>query len=309
MPCCSAEVTLRRSRRGTRFFAHKAVGACATAPETEAHLRLKQIAVEAARACGWEAATEIAGRSPAGEAWQADVLARRGNLRVAIEIQWSAQTGEESLRRQALYAASGVRGLWLFRHANFPTLKALPAARIQGGVDEGFTATLGDQVLPVEDFLGAAFQSQLRFGLPVGMGAGVSVRTGEMSCWSCGADTEIITGLDVAVGPRRFSFTVPDLTNHRALFDELRQRLPNSVPIGAIRERSSRTQGRTYLSNGCSHCAELIGEHYEHEVWDHQQVVAEISVTVDESWARLIGEHHGEELGWSVYSDRSAHNG
>src|SRR5262245_59213530 len=50
MPCCSAEVTLRRSPRGTQFFAHKAVGECVTAPETEAHLRLKQMAVEVARA-------------------------------------------------------------------------------------------------------------------------------------------------------------------------------------------------------------------------------------------------------------------
>jgi hypothetical protein len=52
MPCCSSQVTLKKSRLGTQFFAHKAVGDCSTAPETETHLRLKQMAVAAARAAG-----------------------------------------------------------------------------------------------------------------------------------------------------------------------------------------------------------------------------------------------------------------
>src|SRR4051794_31062770 len=45
MPCCSSHVTLKRSRLGTPFFAHKAVGSCTTAPETEEHLHLKQMVV------------------------------------------------------------------------------------------------------------------------------------------------------------------------------------------------------------------------------------------------------------------------
>jgi len=119
LPCCSAKITLRRSSRGTQFFAHKAVGTCVTAPETEVHLRLKKIAAEAARARGWEAETEIADVSPSGERWQADVLARKNGLRVAIEIQWSSQTIEETLRRQERYRQSGVRCLWVLRKKAF----------------------------------------------------------------------------------------------------------------------------------------------------------------------------------------------
>src|ERR671918_714762 len=63
MPCCSAQVTLKRSHLGTPFFAHKSVGTCTTAAETEAHLRLKRMAVEAARANGWAAHTEKTGTS------------------------------------------------------------------------------------------------------------------------------------------------------------------------------------------------------------------------------------------------------
>lgn len=52
MPCCEALVTLKRSRLGTNFFAHKAVGDCKWAPETEEHLFLKRLAVEAGHQAG-----------------------------------------------------------------------------------------------------------------------------------------------------------------------------------------------------------------------------------------------------------------
>jgi competence protein CoiA len=85
MPCCSSQVILKRSRLGTPFFAHKAVGACTAAPETEAHLELKRMAVEAARANGWTADTEVTGTSLSGEPWKADVLAQKRGRKVAVE--------------------------------------------------------------------------------------------------------------------------------------------------------------------------------------------------------------------------------
>ena len=49
----------------------------------------------------WEAETEIADISPSGERWQADVLACKNGLRVAIEMQWSSQANEDCVVRSS----------------------------------------------------------------------------------------------------------------------------------------------------------------------------------------------------------------
>src|SRR5918993_78303 len=190
MPCCRSQVTLRRSRLGTPFFAHKAVGSCTTAPEREEHLRLKRMAMDAARASGWSAETEVTGTTPAGEVWRADVLAHKGEQKVAIEIQWSAQTDDETRRRQERYRASGIRGLWLLRQPDFLIAHELPAACVGGSLAEGFSALIPrrscmsvhdrkrmrgwHQIVPMRAFLEAAFSRRLRFGVPLNIEAVVS---------------------------------------------------------------------------------------------------------------------------------------
>lgn len=301
MPCCSAEVTLRTSRRGTQFFAHKAIGACTTAPETEDHLRLKRMAVEIARAHGWAAETEASGTTSSGELWRADVLARKDQHRVAVEIQWSAQTNEETMRRQVRYAASGVRCLWLMRHPGFPVDRALPAAHIGGAAEAGYTATLktvtGQQVLPIEELLAAAFSKRLRFGIPIGTSGQVEIFVTALHCWSCGAEAQIISDVGVVVGPNKFRFSVSDFDGHLALFDLIRRRLPNNLQIGAVKQRFSQAQGRSYLSNGCFHCDALFGQFHEHEFWYSGVKICEFSIAIDARWLEIMRDRDG----WSVY--------
>ncbi len=306
MPCCQAQVTLKRSRRGTPFFAHKSVGQCATAPETEAHLRLKRIAVDAARTYGWDAETEVAGTTAKGEQWRADVLAQKARSRVAIEIQWSSQTNEETLRRQARYAEAGVRCLWLFRHRDFPVSHDLPAIRVGGNPDEGFVAFIptgsGEQSLPVQEFFDAVFNKRFRFGLPLGCNAAISVEAGPLPCYRCGAETRIITGIVIDVGPDKYRFTVPDLDAHLGLFERIRGRIPHGREIGSIKRRYSNTQKRSYLSNGCAHCGALIGEFYEHHAWYDVETVCEFQIRMDENWQAAIRQHDDYMDGWGVYS-------
>jgi hypothetical protein len=168
-PCCESPLILKRSRLGTRFFAHMTRGACATGTETEVHLELKRMAVEAARSHGWITQAEVTGMTPAGEQWRADVLAQKGTAKIAIEIQWSGQTNDETLRRQERYKQSGIRGLWLLRQPGFPVAHNLPAICVGGNMDDGFTALIAGPNRP--QFSGSKPYRLERFWMLLSAGA------------------------------------------------------------------------------------------------------------------------------------------
>jgi len=306
MPCCSSQVVLKKSSLRTQFFAHKRRGNCTTAPETEAHLRLKRMAVEAARANKWDAKTEAHGESEVGNKWKADVFARKGKTQVAVEIQWSRQTDDETWRRQKRYEESGVRCLWLFRQSDFPIDRRLPAACIGGTPEEGYIALIptgaGWQSMPMKEFLRAVFfGKRLRFGLPPEVATTVAVRAGHMFCYSCGCETQIVTGIEVAIGPHNYRFSIPEIGEHPELFGIVRSHLPHDLSFKAIKRRYSKTQGRSYLSNGCAHCGALLGEFYEHHAWDDQETICTFQTRTSERWRDAIIRQGQHEEGWGVF--------
>ena len=170
---------LKTSRLRTRFFAHQTKGACTWKPETEVHRYLKGLVLKAAREAGWEAETESSGSCPNGERWTADVLAWKGAETIAVEIQWSKQTNEETLRWQERYRQSGVTGVGLLRQPGFPISDDLPAACIGGSLEEGLRIEVegngnagywGEadpwrQVREPSAFMTALFENRFRFGI------------------------------------------------------------------------------------------------------------------------------------------------
>jgi hypothetical protein len=125
LPCCGVAGGIRRSRLGRRFFYHRTtrrVPRCAWVGETPAHLLAKGTIALACRQAGYRVTTEA--RGPGGR-WIADVLATSpgASRSLAFEVQWSAQSLDATLARQAAYAADGVRGCWFFRH---PPAQAAP---------------------------------------------------------------------------------------------------------------------------------------------------------------------------------------
>ena len=205
MPCCAAAAIPKTSSCGTRFFAHKAGAHCSCKPETEVHRTMKASAVEVARQSGWEAHSEAGGAAPEGDRWTADVLCRKGTETVAIEVQWSAQTNEETWRRQDRYARSGITGIWLLRQPGFPVSPKLPATCIGGSLEEGLTVLIPgpgrytaadrkrdgrwEQVLRPEVFLAGVFEGRFKFGLPDEARISFSIETGVLDCWRCGHAT------------------------------------------------------------------------------------------------------------------------
>lgn len=297
LDCCGSRVTLKTSKLGTRFFAHKQRGECASAGETAEHLFVKACIAQAIAGTGWTAGTEVRGNAPDGNPWIADVMATRGSRHIAFEMQWSPQTFEETARRQAQYQASGVRGLWLFKRPTAILVsKEVPSLLIEVSLDPPSTWV----VIPVEspshhlkDHLGR--KDDCLWGQRIELGrfirgclAGAFVWApglnqqvplelwaAEQDCWKCHRPTSIVTRLDFRVdhivpGARPVSMKLEDFDSPggtASLMAALRQVDLKQVGIGALRSRFSRTLGSAYLSNGCVHCDSLQGAFYQHEVW------------------------------------------
>ncbi len=134
--------------------------------ESSAHQRAKaQIAAACARA-GYAVTVEAA-----GEDWRADVLAVRGTVSLAFEVQWSPLKLHEALDRQARYARDGVRGCWFFRAP--PTTRAvpdlalarhdLPLFHLLANADESFSIALDGRLLALDDLTARLVSGRVRF--------------------------------------------------------------------------------------------------------------------------------------------------
>ncbi len=150
LPCCGSEGYLRRSPLGTLHFAHKRGAHCdAEGGETIHHLKAKADIVVASQHAGYAALTEVA-----GDDWRADVLAVKGAVRIAFEVQWSFLRLDRARYRQERYARDGVRGCWFFRNpppqlARGDDLKAvqeLPIFHMFSNADHTFSVALNGRL-------------------------------------------------------------------------------------------------------------------------------------------------------------------
>ncbi|MFM0140806.1 competence protein CoiA [Caballeronia grimmiae] len=151
--CCDSKLALRTSSKGLQHFYHASPGVeggCTYSTESEAHLKLKQEVMLAARAAQWEADCEVGDE---GGRWRADVLMRRGKARIAMEIQLSKLPWYEIQRRQAAYAEAGVRGLWLLRQDNYPVCHEVPAFQLRLTED-----TADIRITPPNDYLNVSMR-------------------------------------------------------------------------------------------------------------------------------------------------------
>lgn len=110
MRCCQAQAVAKRSPNGLRFFAHKAKSDnCCWEKESDEHELLKAVAARTVHERdGWTAGIE-----ERGDGWRADVLAQRGNVKIAVEIQLSGQSKGATSERNTRFEWSDVVPLWL----------------------------------------------------------------------------------------------------------------------------------------------------------------------------------------------------
>lgn len=297
MPCCGAAVVLRTSRLGTRHFAHARRGPCTTASETAEHLLAKRIVVEGIKRTAWSVKTEQQGSTPDGERWQADVLATKGKAKVAIEIQWSRQEADETLRRQDRYEEAHVRGLWLFRQFDLPLfVNVLPSFRLLfDAASKKFSVALPSalyhprrikakdrddhrwwgQTIELSRFAEGAVCGRLHFSPVIGATLPLEAFATPTTCRRCKSETRVVTRLLFAAS--KVLPGHPDIPISLQALDVvvggdklIGQWLPPSLlrrhGIGALKVRRSGLDvenREAYLSNGCVQCDALQARWFE----------------------------------------------
>lgn len=314
MPCCDAQVIVKTSPLGVRFFAHKAKTVCNYKPETEHHIRLKEAVVRAAKEAGWTAATEVAGLSTEGEPWIADVLATspKGS-RIAFEVQWSKQSDNVTIERQKRYQRSGVRCMWLFRQEKFPSSTSLPAARISNASDTAYVAHIpighagpegkSFNAAPLNHFLTSVFRRSFRFGVAVGDLARLDMHTATYNCYRKCKGGRIVINLELWVGPHSYDFTIDEIEGHPEVISFVRTLAALDRRIGEIKLRTSGKgpSHERYLSNGCVKCDNISGRFYEPEYWHTKQLTQSQSFQLTAAWKALIEVHYPDEARWGVH--------
>ncbi|BDZ52668.1 hypothetical protein GCM10025867_49090 (plasmid) [Frondihabitans sucicola] len=199
MPC-GARGVAKRSRLGTRFFAHWRVD-CGFdhKPETEEHLHAKEAIIAAATRAGWDARDEV--RAEDGS-WIADVLVSHGARRVAFEVQWSRQGFDDYVRRTDRYARAGIETVWLIRHmtpllaASQPVIELLPHEA--GAHYENCVARPGaDGLVPLAGVVAAYLDGRLAFAPRRPGLATTRVAWGLEQCWKCQVHSIIFSPSDI----------------------------------------------------------------------------------------------------------------
>lgn len=187
MPCCGVAAVPKTSTRRTYFFAHARRGECTTADESPEHLYCKSLIAKAALDAGWAVTTERAGVSPDGEEWVADVFCEKGTAKLALEVQMSPQTDEETVRRQRRYKASGVRGAWFFgaraRRGSTDFGQDTPAFSLQPIVI-GELPTIEQFGMSLPAFVTALLQGRVAWTVP-SYSKPHLVEFIEDTCWAC----------------------------------------------------------------------------------------------------------------------------
>ncbi|ONG37348.1 hypothetical protein BKE30_14540 [Alkanindiges hydrocarboniclasticus] len=286
MSCCPTAAIPKTNIFGTQFFAHARKGECKTALESKEHQFAKYIVAKTAHELGWEVSIEHRGESETHEGWVVDTLCKRGNIKIAVEIQWSPQTVEETMRRQARYKRSGIRGLWLQRmganggyHYHQARSQELPlfGLRLDPNTKQFMVAGVSQQKkglfgkppeMELSDFIRRMLQRQIRWIPYPEMGFMLNISLAENQCWKCDETTRIIDTVNLATpcADGLYNLTSVPVDKVTApyvrLLNEPHYRM--RYGYGQIKERYSKTEGKSYQSNGCVNCDALQGNWFRH---------------------------------------------
>lgn len=116
----------------------------------------------------------------------------------------------------------------------------------------------------------------------------ITLRTAPTDCWSCGAETTIISSIHLRAANDEAECSVSDFTGHPALIQDLSPAIAGLGNMGEIKPRFSKTLAKPYMSNGCAHCDALFGQHFELMTRYDEHNAAHLKVPASGEWGDFL---------------------
>ncbi|MFZ4828116.1 MAG: competence protein CoiA [Phototrophicaceae bacterium] len=273
LPCCEQHGYLRTSSRGLAHFVHRHKSYnCTSKSETWQHLKAKAEIIRACSEAGWEAITESS-----GDGWRADVLAKRGSVQIAFEVQWSSQTLEETELRQQRYKKAGIRCCWLFKTPpnGFKSRADIPLFQLDI-TDEACNVVFNpseydrwgyeNRIFELRLFIRMLLSGNFRFSsdLVAMRKQEILIQFIQIDCWRCKKPYDIYYPSTIVSSCGEEIDT--DLFFHKKVIagalNFVESPEGKHIQMGYIKERYSKTVSSSYLSFGCAHCDALCGDFF-----------------------------------------------
>lgn len=294
LPCCNKPGFMRVSKLGTRHFVHSVKpdsAECNWKPETAEHLLAKTEIVRACKKAGYDVSTEVTGPD-----WRADVLATKKNIKVAFEVQLSAQSFEETKERTERYKRDGIRACWLMgKKVIIPDepQKDIPFFILDISDDKVFSIRVCDNNHTIRDFIEALLLKRVRFckNLKSRLRQKLHIVFYEKECWRCKKKTHVYfikkpyqsfcgNGLGgyVPIGSMREYVFRPEVLE--AVYAFLKTDEAASLRVGEIKNRYSKMESCWSYSFGCFWCDAPFGDRFLYqEIWEayHNDKIKKVS--------------------------------
>ncbi len=278
LPCCNQSGFMRISKLGTKHFVHKRNTECSWEPESLQHLKAKSDIAIACKQANYEVSTEVPGPD-----WRADVMATKGKVKIAFEVQISPQTHEATTERQERYIRDCIRGCWFFSErlgcslmATESANKDLPLFLLSMEEDKSLYVSLNGKSYSLIDFVESLLCKRIKFcqSLKSRREQTIQIVFYETKCWKCNKRTHayfLKNPYQSRCGITLFGSETPIWSKGELVFrpeilsvvrDFLKTDRAVSLKMGPIKRRYIKEARGWYLSFGCFWCDSVFGESF-----------------------------------------------
>lgn len=322
MPCCGASAILKTSSLGTQFFAHKSKqdqNCHASDGESAEHIFAKYLVSKALYEEGWQVETEKRGQTDDGQLWVADIYAEHTEVSkgMVVEIQWSAQSYEQTAYRQSLYEKSNLRCVWLLRNGRqrkaadaltghyAQRTKFLPVFTLIKAEDKSFrvhniyiqpNGNEAPQAISMEltDFIKCLFSKGLEFTPRGDCSEHLSLTLMKNQCCYCKKDIVVVGRVNhykLHYGQKislLHNATVRCVSRDcRELINHVFRPLYN---FAEVKLRKNKTTKALYIANACIYCDSAMGSLMEDIGFGKYEHLETSSLLIEEDFDNETGQ-------------------